>query len=62
MKGELPSETVNYDTKHCMKSVQIRSFFWSEAATVGVLHKKAYSFIKKGSSIAKPSKNTYLEK
>ena len=26
MKGELASETVNYNTKHCVKSVQIRSF------------------------------------
>ena len=29
MKGELESETVNYNTKHCVKSVQIWSFFWS---------------------------------
>ena len=26
MKGKLASETVNYDTKHCVKSVQIRIF------------------------------------
>ena len=29
MKEELASETVNYNTKHYVKSVQIRSFFWS---------------------------------
>ena len=29
MKGDLASETINYNTKHCVKSVQIRSFLWS---------------------------------
>ena len=29
MKRELASETVNNNTKHCVKSVQIRSSFWS---------------------------------
>ena len=29
MKGELASQTVNNNTKHCVKSVQIWSFVWS---------------------------------
>ena len=29
MKGELANETINYNTKHCVKSVQTRSFLWS---------------------------------
>ena len=29
MKWEFASETVNFNTKHCVKSVIIRSFFWS---------------------------------
>ena len=61
MKGELASETVNYNTKHCVKSVQIRKFFWSVFSHIQTEYEAYLSVFSPNAGKNGPEKNTYQD-